>query len=174
MLELLLLQLTIESGLADVARCSATTSTCSGLVTGAQEPTSGLTLASMSTHLTLKHRIKCPKIDTAVRENMCAELEVLYNQIWVPGILVAVTRCKNRGHTILYFLDGHLLKHFPWLALQLCLFQQLRGYNDLTSIVVIHLDLGGHDFFHEQVCALWRQLTVSRLSIYRGSGEMGT
>ena len=79
MLELLLLQLTIESGLADVARCSAASSTYSGLVTSAQEPTSGRTLASMSTHLTLKHRIKCPKIDTAVRENMCAELKVLYN-----------------------------------------------------------------------------------------------
>ena len=79
MLELLLLQLTIESGLADVARCSGATSACSSLVTGAQDPTSGLTLASMSTHLTLKHRIKCPKIDTAVRENMCAELKVLYN-----------------------------------------------------------------------------------------------
>lgn len=133
-----------------------------------------LALANVPTHLVLEHGIKCLKVDTAIRENMSAELEVFNNQIWVPWILVAVTRCKNRGHTILDFLDGHLLKHFSWLSLQLCLFQQRRGYDDLAGIVIVYLNLGSHDFLYQQVCALWRQLTILGLSIYRGSDEMGT
>lgn len=78
-MELQLLQLTIESGLADVSSCSGATSAYSSLVASTQDLTSVLTLATMPTHLTLQHSIKCFKIDTAVRENMGAELEVLYN-----------------------------------------------------------------------------------------------